>query len=121
MVRSRRFAGRQIHEQLSSAIRLHDRLLIVLSVNSMASEWVKTEIYNARQREIRERRRILFPVRLCSFEAIRDWQCFDADSGKDLAREIREYFIPDFSKWEDDAAFDSAFDRLLRDLQQGQR
>jgi len=29
--------------------------------------------------------------------------CFDADTGKDSAREIREYFIPDFSNWKNHA------------------
>jgi hypothetical protein len=42
---------------------------------------------------------MLFPVSLVGFEKVRDWECFDADTGKDSAREIREYFIPDFSEW----------------------
>jgi hypothetical protein len=58
---------------------------------------VKTEIAKARKRELKEKRHVLFPIRLASFEAIRDWECFDADAGKDSAKEIREYFIPDFS------------------------
>lgn len=60
----------------------------------MSSEWVKTEISKARKREIRDNRRMLFPVRLADFETLRDWECFDADTGKDSAREIREYFVP---------------------------
>ena len=44
------------------------------------------------------------------------WKCFDADSGKDLAVEVREYFIPDFSDWKVHDAFEKAFDTLLRDL-----
>ena len=40
---------------------------------------------------------MLFPVRLVGFEVLRDWECFDGDTGKDSAREIREYFIPDLS------------------------
>ena len=40
----------------------------------------------------------------------------DADTGKDLATEIREYFIPDFSNWKDHDSFEKAFNRLLRDL-----
>jgi hypothetical protein len=51
-----------------------------------------------------------------SFEAVRDWECFDADTGKDSAREIREYFIPDFSDWKNHDAYQVAFQRLLRDL-----
>src|SRR5208282_3988984 len=92
-------AGKKIHEQIEEAIRRYERLLLILSPNSMNSEWVKTEIRKARKRERTEKKRVLFPVRLVSFEAIRDWELFDADEGKDLAVEIREYFIPDFSDW----------------------
>jgi hypothetical protein len=108
--------GKKIHEQIDEAIRVHDKLLLILSPASMESEWVKTEISKARKREIREDRRVLFPIRLCSFETLRDWECFDADTGKDSAREIREYFIPDFSNWKDHDAYRKAFDRLLDDL-----
>ena len=59
----------------------------------------------------------LFPVRLVKFEALRDWECFDADTGKDSARDIREYFIPDFSEWKSNHdSYRMAFDRLVRDL-----
>ena len=34
--------GRKIHEQIDEAIRLHDKLLLILSEHSMNSEWVKT-------------------------------------------------------------------------------
>ncbi|HSF82086.1 MAG TPA: toll/interleukin-1 receptor domain-containing protein [Anaerolineales bacterium] len=108
--------GHKLHEQIPAAIRLHDKLLLVLSENSMNSEWVKTEIYHARQDEIRDKRRKLFPISLVDFKVIRQWQAFDADSGKDMAREIREYYLPDFSRWEDPEAYQKAFDRLLRDL-----
>jgi hypothetical protein len=108
--------GQKIHEQIDGAIRIHDKLLLVLSEQSMASEWVATEIYHARQREVRESRRVLFPIRLVPFDAILQWKCFDADTGKDMAREIRDYFIPDFSNWKDHDAFEAGFKRLLNDL-----
>jgi hypothetical protein len=50
------------------------------------------------------------------WETIRDWECFDADTGKDLAVEVREYFVPDFSNWKDHDSYQQALDRLLRDL-----
>lgn len=108
--------GKKIHEQIDQAIRVHDKLLLVLSEASMASEWVATEISKARAKEKEEKRRVLFPVRLVSFDTIRDWECFDSDIGKDSAKEIREYFIPDFSNWKDHDAFEVAFDRLMSDL-----
>ena len=61
-------------------------------------------------------KRKLFPVRLVNFETLRDWECFDADNSKDLAVELREYFIPDFSNWKDHDQFEAAFARLLKDL-----
>jgi len=109
--------GKKLHEEIDSAIRMHDKLLLILSENSMKSEWVKTEISKARKREIKEGQRVLFPIRLCSFGELRDWECFDADAGKDSAREIREYFIPDFSNWKDHDAYRLAFDKQLHDLQ----
>jgi uncharacterized protein YjbI with pentapeptide repeats len=108
--------GKKLHEQIERAIQFHDRLLLVLSENSIHSEWVMTEIRNARKVELKDNRRKLFPIRLCPYEALRDWKCFDGDSGKDLAVEVREYFIPDFSNWKNHDDFESAFARLLRDL-----
>lgn len=108
--------GKKLHEQIETAIRLYDKLLIVLSEASMQSEWVMTEIRKARRHELRTGKRKLFPVRLVDMETMRDWECFDADSGKDLAVELREYFIPDFSHWKDHDSFETAFTRLLKDL-----
>jgi hypothetical protein len=109
-------AGKKIHEQIDVAIRTHEKLLLILSPNSMKSEWVKTEIRKARKRERTEKKRVLFPVRLVSFEAIRDWELFDADEGKDLAVEIREYYIPDFSDWKNHDPYAEGLKNLLRDL-----
>jgi hypothetical protein len=112
--------GKKIHEQIDEAIRVYDRLLLILSEHSMASEWVGTEIAKARKPELREQRRMLFPVRLVAFETLRDWECFDADVGKDSAREVREYYAPDFSNWKDHDSYQKEFNRLLRDLKASQ-
>jgi hypothetical protein len=37
-------SGQKIHEQIDEAIRLNEKLLLILSPASMASKWVKTEI-----------------------------------------------------------------------------
>ncbi len=108
--------GRKLHEQIDEAIRLHDKLLLILSPHSMESEWVKTEIAKARKREVRDKRKLIFPISLAPFETLREWECFDADTGKDSAREIREYFIPDFSNWKNHDSYQEAFRRLAGDL-----
>ena len=108
--------GRKIHEQIDEAIRVHDRLLVILSEHSMSSEWVNTEIAKARKREVKDGKQVLFPVRLVRFKRLRDWVCFDGDTGRDWAGEIREYFIPDFSNWKEHDSYQAAFGRLVSDL-----
>jgi len=109
--------GKKVHKQIDEAIRVYDKLLLILSKASMASEWVRTEIAIAREREVEQKREVLFPIGLCHFKTIRKWEYFDSDIGKDSAREIREFHIPDFSNWKDHDAYKLAFDRLLKDLQ----
>jgi hypothetical protein len=109
-------SGRKIHEQIDEAIKVHDKLLLVLSDASMNSEWVKREIAIARERERREKVQLLFPVSLAPFETIRRWEAVDSDSGENLAKEIREYFIPDFSQWANSDSYRQSFLLLLRNL-----
>lgn len=108
--------GDKLMDQLERAIQLHDRLLLVLSDQSIMSEWVMTEIRRAREAERKEKRRKLFPIRLAAFDVLSEWKCPDSKSGQDLAEEVRHYFIPDFSNWRKHDDFEKAFDRLLRDL-----
>ncbi len=108
--------GDKLLPQIDRAIQVHDQLLLVLSEQSLKSEWVKTEIRKARQAEHREHRRKLFPIRLVSFSRLEKWQCLASDPDEDLAAEVRSYHIPDFSNWKDHDAFESAFADLLRDL-----
>ena len=112
--------GQKIHEQIDEAIRTYDKLLLILSEHSMSSNWVKTEIANAREREEREAKQLLFPITLVAVEEVKRWKLFDADRGVDSAREIREYFLPDFSNWDkDNRAYQAALERLIRDLKAG--
>lgn len=96
---------------------MHERLLLILSPDSIHSEWVKTEIIKACNRERKEKRRVLFPVRLkISYKQLKQWECFDPATGRDLAPEIREYYVPDFTDWESATKFREEFDKLIRDL-----
>jgi hypothetical protein len=108
--------GKKLFDQIDQAIGVYDRLLLILSEASMASEWVKTEIANAREKEQQQERKILFPISIVPYEQVRQWRAFDADRHKDSAREIREYFIPDFTKWKDHDVYKAAFEQLLKGL-----
>jgi hypothetical protein len=41
---------------------------------------------------------------------------FDADTGKDSIREIRGFYIPNFSRWQDQADYQQLFNWLFPDL-----
>jgi len=109
-------AGEKLFAQIDEAIRVYDKLLLMLSEHGIHSDWVETEIRQALKKEKAQKRRVLFPIRLTDFETLRDWQCFDADTGRDMAVEVREYFIPDFSAWKDHDQFEASFARLMEDL-----
>ncbi len=104
--------GRNGHEPIDDAIRLHDKLLLILSEHSMNSDWVKAEIDNARGREDREKKQMLFPIALAPQENIRQRELFGTDS----ARAIREYLMDDFSNWKDHDSYQRAFRRLVKEL-----
>ncbi len=110
-------SGRKVREQIDQALGEHNKLLLVLSENSMRSSWVEYEILRARERELRDNRRLLFPIALVPFDVLIEWELFCSDEGRDLAREIREYFIPDFSVWgTDHRSYSHSLERLLSDL-----
>ena len=112
--------GEILHDQIRRAIQTHDKLLLILSARSINSQWVETEIWEARQQELTTGQRKLFPVSLIDYATLRNWRCFDGDTGRDLAREVRGYFIPDFSTWKDHDAYQAEFQKLLRDLKSNQ-
>ncbi len=108
--------GKKIYDQINQAIVLHEKLLIILSEQSLKSSWVATEIKRARTRERLENRKMLFPISLVSFDLIKEWELFDADLGTDLAAEIRSYHIPDFSNWRNLENYNMEIGRLLKSL-----
>jgi hypothetical protein len=100
--------GDQFRDRIDESIRLHDKLLIILSENSVSSPWVSDEVEAAIEREHREKRIVLFPIKIddAVMESEQAW----------AASIRRTRHIGDFTNWEDYALYKKAFDRLLRDL-----
>jgi hypothetical protein len=100
--------GDKIRIGIDESIRFHDKLLLVLSKHSVASDWVEQEVETALARERKEKHTVLFPIRL-------DGTIMKIDTGwPALIKNSRN--IGDFSKWRNPEAYQKAFDRLLRDL-----
>lgn len=100
--------GDKIRPRIDESIRIHDKLLLILSENSLDSFWVESEVEKAFEEERKRNQTVLFPVRLDEIVMETD-QSWAAD-----IRRTRQ--IGDFSRWKDQDAYQKAFERLLRDL-----
>jgi len=100
--------GDRIRLAIDDAIRIHDKLLLILSEFSINSQWVEQEVEKALEKERKENRLILVPVCL-------DYAIFDSESGwASYLKNTRH--IGDFTKWNDRDAYKKSLDRLLCDL-----
>jgi len=100
--------GDKIRSRIDESIHLYDKLLLVLSQHSVSSQWVEQEVETALEKERKEQRTMLFPIRLDNavMEIEGNWPA--------LIRNTRN--IGDFTHWKRHDAYQKAFDRLLRDL-----
>jgi hypothetical protein len=99
--------GAKIRVAIDESIHVHDKLLIVLSEDSVKSDWVEHEVETALERERNEKRTILFPIRL-------DDSVMNVRAGWPV--EIRTRNIGNFCSWEDPETYQKALERLIRDL-----
>ena len=100
--------GAKIIDALDEAIRLRDKVLLVLSENAIASDWVEGEVTRALDEERTRRGIVLFPVR------IDDAVMQTSEAWARLLRGQRN--IGDFTRWKDHDGYQSSFERLLRGL-----
>jgi TIR domain len=100
--------GDEFRSVIDISIQRHDRLLLILSEHSVKSPWVQKEVETAFEKERKENRTVLFPIRI-------DEAVMQKDVG--WAADIRrQRHIGDFRQWKDHDAYQHAFNRLLRDL-----
>ena len=103
--------GDRIRDRIDESIRLHDKLLLILSENSVSSLWVGDEVEAAFERERRENRTVLFPIQIddAVTESTTGW----------AAAIRRTRHVGDFTRWKEHDSYQKAFERLLRDLKAG--
>jgi uncharacterized protein YjbI with pentapeptide repeats len=100
-------ADESIRDQLGAAIRAHDILVLILSRESIKSDWVKHEVEKALTTERETQRTILFPLMLDDsiFQKSEPW-----------AEALKQRFILDFSSWKNDQLYLSSLSRLAKAL-----
>lgn len=93
---------------IDQGIRVHDKLLLILSEESVNSGWVQHEVLSAMAKEQGKEPWVLFPIRLddAVIETNVPWAS--------MIRQSRH--VGDFTGWKSHDSYKKAFDRLLRDL-----
>jgi hypothetical protein len=105
--------GDEFRSRIDASIHLHDRLLLILSEHSIKSRWVQKEVETAFEKEEKDNRLVLFPIRL-------DDVVMQINVG--WAADIRrQRHIGNFTQWKAHDAYQQAFARLLRDLKAADR
>jgi hypothetical protein len=101
-------AGR-LEKVVDRAMRQNPTVLLVLSENSVQSDWVEHEARPARELEKELKRDVLCPVAL-------DGAWKDCPWPARLREQIMEYNILDFLNWKDEAEFTKKFAKLVEGL-----
>jgi hypothetical protein len=100
--------GAKTWDAIDEAIRLRDKLLLILSKASIDSEWVEDEVNKAYAEERSRKETVLLPIRL-------DNAVISTD--EPWAVKLRDQRnIGDFRQWREPAEYQKSLDRLLRDL-----
>ncbi len=100
--------GDEIRSEIDKSIRGYDKLLIILTKDSVESRWVQKEVETAFEKEAQQENIVLFPIRLDGAVM---------ETNKAWAADIRRTrHVGDFTNWNDHDSYHEAFERLLRDL-----
>jgi hypothetical protein len=100
--------GEKFRTRIDESIRIYDKVMVILSENSIRSPWVKEEVEAALEKEHKQNKLVLFPIRL-------DDAVMETDQAW-AASLRRTRHIGDFRAWKDHDQYQKSFDRLLRDL-----
>ncbi|MBD3342165.1 MAG: TIR domain-containing protein [Candidatus Lokiarchaeota archaeon] len=102
--------GDKIRNTIDQSIHIHDKLLVILSKNSINSDWVEKEVETAYEKERKSigEKTVLFPIMLDN-SILNTRHAWAAD-----IRRTRN--IGDFKKWKNYDEYQKKFKILLRDL-----
>jgi uncharacterized protein YjbI with pentapeptide repeats len=101
-------SGDKIWDSIDDAIRLRDKVLLIISENAIASDWVEDEVSKAFAEERARQHTVLVPIRVddAVLHTTEPW-----------AAKLRDQrHIGDFNKWHDPDVYRERLERLVRDL-----
>ena len=110
-------AGDNLRETIKDVINNCNYFLLVISNNSISSNWVSYEIKLAHEVKTRkEKSRLIVPISIVKQEDLKNWEVIITQSGKNLAYDIKESYIEDFHEWQNDAKYKISLQKLTNSL-----
>jgi hypothetical protein len=100
--------GDRFRNRIDESIRIHDKLLLVLSTHSIESTWVESEVEAAFEKERQQNTTVLFPI------AVDDAVYNTEQAWASEIRRTRQ--IGNFADWKQHESYRKEITRLLRDL-----
>jgi len=100
--------GESVWGEIDRSILTYDKLVVVCSADSLQSGPVNREIERALQREDRESRHILFPIRIDGY-LFEKW-------GHPRKADVISKVVGNFIGWEHPATYQKSLERLLKNL-----
>lgn len=99
----------RMEKQVDHAMRQNPTVILILSENSLRSDWVEHEARLARELEKEFGRDVLCPIALDGSWKSAKWPAR-------LMEQIKEYNILDYSNWNNDKAFTQVFNKMISGL-----
>lgn len=96
--------GKHIRSEIQKQIKIHDKLIVVISKNSYKSRWVEEEVQRAEEKERNNNSRVIIPI------------CIDDVSKVEFGwiPSLRnDRFIGDFTRWQNSEIFEKSFKKLI--------
>ncbi|MFN2172677.1 MAG: toll/interleukin-1 receptor domain-containing protein [Candidatus Promineifilaceae bacterium] len=100
--------GNKLRQKIGESIRLHDKLVLILSEHAIHNSWVAHFVEMVLAKEDERVNTVLFPVRV-------DQAVMEIETGWPAALK-NTYHISDFTLWKDTGAYQKAFEGLLSSL-----
>jgi hypothetical protein len=101
--------GEKTRQTIDESIWAYDKLLLILSKHSVASDWVEHEVETVLAREAEQKRTMLFPIRVDDtvMEIKTGWPAHIKNTRN----------IGDFCHWKNHDTYQKSLVKLLKDLQ----
>jgi TIR domain len=99
--------GDKFIDEIDTAIRIREKVVLVLSENSIKSVWAEDEVTTACEEERKRGTTVLFQIRLD--DAV-------VETKEAWAAKLRARDIGDFSQWKNYDDYHRTLQRVLRDL-----